>query len=114
MLAILAASLAQPVISLVVKGISGRGVRRAGRGYIDQKFQVPFHPLSNIKITHCLKYEHRFNGALSRNNLSRTGDGAFISMTKKAKEHIGVHYLLTELQLYTLILLELNIFLKKH
>ena len=31
LLAPLAASLVQPVISLVVKSISGRGVRRAGR-----------------------------------------------------------------------------------
>ena len=34
---------------------------------------------------------------------------------KKVKEHIRFHYLLIEIQLYTLILLELNIFLKnKH
>ena len=29
----------QPVISLVVKGISGGGVRRAGRGYVNENFQ---------------------------------------------------------------------------
>ena len=34
----LTSSLAQPVISTVVKGISGRGVRRAGRGYTDKIF----------------------------------------------------------------------------
>ena len=34
----LAASLVQPVISSVVKGISGRGVRRAGREYMDENF----------------------------------------------------------------------------
>ena len=38
LLAPLAASLVQPVISSVVKGISGRGVRRAGRGYMDKNF----------------------------------------------------------------------------
>ena len=32
-------SLVKPVISSVVKGISGRGVRRAGRGYTDKNFQ---------------------------------------------------------------------------
>ena len=32
------ASLMQPVISSVVKGISGSGVRRAGRGYLDKSF----------------------------------------------------------------------------
>ena len=34
----LAASLVQPVISSVLKGRSGRGVRRAGRGYMDKDF----------------------------------------------------------------------------
>ena len=37
-LAPLATSLVQPVISSVVKGISGREVRRAGRGYITNFF----------------------------------------------------------------------------
>ena len=34
----LTASLVQPVISPVVKGISGRGVRKAGRGVINETF----------------------------------------------------------------------------
>ena len=34
----LATSLALPVISSVVIGISGRGVRRAGRGYMTTNF----------------------------------------------------------------------------
>ena len=38
LLAPLAASLVQPVISSVVKGISGRGVRRAGKGYMVKNF----------------------------------------------------------------------------
>ena len=38
MLETLAASLVQPVISSVVKGISGRGVRRAGRRYMVKNF----------------------------------------------------------------------------
>ena len=37
-----------------------------------------------------------------------------ISMIKIVKEHMGSHYLLWEIQLYTLIILELNIFLKKY
>ena len=37
-LAHLAASLVQPVISSLVKGISRRGVRTAGRGYMDKNF----------------------------------------------------------------------------
>ena len=38
LLAPLTTSIVQPVISSVVKGISGRGVRRAGRGYMDTNF----------------------------------------------------------------------------
>ena len=38
LLAPLPASLVQPVISSVVKGISGRGVRRAGRKYMVRNF----------------------------------------------------------------------------
>ena len=38
LLAPLGASLVQPVISPVVKGISGRGVRRVGRGYMNKHF----------------------------------------------------------------------------
>ena len=38
LLAPLATSLVQPAISLVVKGIRGRGVRRAGSGYMDNNF----------------------------------------------------------------------------
>ena len=38
LLASLATSLVQPVISSEVKGISERGVRRAERGYMDIKF----------------------------------------------------------------------------
>ena len=35
-------------------------------------------------------------------------------MTNKVKEHIRFHYFFTEIQPCTLILLELNIFLKKY
>ena len=42
LLAPLATSLVQPVISSVVKGISRRGISRAGRGYMDENFQFCF------------------------------------------------------------------------
>ena len=38
LLAPLAVSLVQPAVSSVIKGISGRGFRRAGRGYVDKNF----------------------------------------------------------------------------
>ena len=77
-LAPLAASLVQPVISSVVKGTSGRGVRKAGRGYMNKKFLVLLHLLKNIKITNYFNYEHRFNSIFSRNNLHRIEDGAYV------------------------------------
>ena len=38
LLAPLAASVVQPIISLVVKSVSGREVRRGGRGHMDNFF----------------------------------------------------------------------------
>ena len=95
-LAPLAASLAHPVTSSVVKGVSGRGVRRAGRGYIDKNFL--FHLLSNIDIIKYLNYEPRFNDVFSRNNLSKIrGDisrGILYLNDKIIKGHLEFHYLL--------------------
>ena len=78
LLAPLAASLVQPVISSVVKDISGRGVRRARRGYMDKKFLVLLHPLNNIEITNYFKYELRFNGIFPRYSWLRIKDGAYV------------------------------------
>ena len=72
----LAASLAEPVISSVVKGISERVVRKVGREYWI-KTVSPFHPLNKVEITNYFDYEPRFNGLFSRNNLPRIKDGAF-------------------------------------
>ena len=54
--------LVQPVISSMVKGISGREGRRAGKEYIDKNFLVLLHTLNNIEITNYFKYKPRFNG----------------------------------------------------
>ena len=72
----LAASLVEPVISSVVKGISERVVRKVGREYWI-KTVSPFHPLNKVEITNYFDYEPRFNGLFSRNNLPRIKDGAF-------------------------------------
>ena len=42
LLAPLDASLMQTVFSSVITGISGRGIRRAGKGYIGKTFYVHF------------------------------------------------------------------------
>ena len=75
---------------------------------------VLFHPLNNIEISNYFNYEPTFNGAFSKNNLPRIKDREYVSMIKIVSEHIGFHYLLIEMQLYILILLELNLFLNKN
>ena len=65
----------QPVISSVVKRISGRGI---GRAYMDKNFLVPLHPLKNIKITNYFNGEPRVNGVFSRNNLPKIKDTAYV------------------------------------
>ena len=45
-----AASIVQPVISSVVKSISGTGVRRAGKGYMSKKILALLHPLNNVEF----------------------------------------------------------------
>ena len=101
------------VISSAVKGMKERRVRRAVREYIDK---VSLHSLSNIKITNYFNYKLRFNGVFSRNNLSRIRDRAYVINLRdeKVKEYIGFLYLLTEIQVYNLMFLELDTFLKKY
>ena len=74
LLAPLAASLVQPVTSSVLEGISERGVRKASWGYMNKNFEFR----SNIEVTNYFKYEPRFNGVSSRNNLPRIKDGAYV------------------------------------
>ena len=60
----------QSRISSVVKGKSGRGVTK--------KLLVPLRPLKKVEITRYFKYESRFSGVFSGNNLSRIKDGATV------------------------------------
>ena len=73
------------------------------------------HPLSNIEVTKCFNYKPRCNG-IYWDSLPRIKNGAYvINLNDKiVKEPVGFHYLLTEIQPCTLILLELNMFLKKY
>ena len=90
---------------------------------------IYFHSIffSNIKITKYFNYKLRFNSVcvcvcffvfvlFLRSNLPRLKDGTYVINLndKQTNEHFVFHYLLTEIQLCTLILLELNIFLKKN
>ena len=64
LLAPLATSLVQLAISLVVKGISGRGVRRTVRVYINKIFS------STPSFINYFNVKPRFNGVFSRRNLT--------------------------------------------
>ena len=78
------------------------------QGINEYTFLFPIHSLSNIKTTNYFNYEPRFNGVFSRNNLPRLKDSAYVINFdgKKIHKHMGFHYLLTEIQFYTLLLLE--------
>ena len=86
---------------------------RVGREYNDmdhmnKKVLFPLHPLSNIEITNYFNYERRFNGTFSRDNLPKIKDGAYVLNLDDNQS------ILAGIQLCTLILLELNTFLKKY
>ena len=78
-----------------------------------EKFLVLLNPLNNIEITNYFNDEPRFNLVFSRNNLSRINDEAYV-INLRTKERNLFHYLSTIIKLYTLTLLELNIFVKKY
>ena len=56
----------QPVISSVVKNISGREIRRAERGNMHKKTLFLLHPLCNISITKYFNYEPRFDSVFEK------------------------------------------------
>ena len=55
------------------------------------KFLVLLYPLNSIQITHYFKYEPRFDGAFSRNNLARIKDGACV-VNLNDKNSYGTHW----------------------
>ena len=79
-------------------------------------FLIPPHPLTNFEIQKYYQNEPRFNGVYSRNNLpNKIKDGAYVI---NLDEHVDVGTLgslcfVTEMKLFILIVLVLNIFLKK-
>ena len=71
--------------------MSGRGVRRAGGGYMDKKFLVLLHPSNNIEITNYFSCEPRSNSVFSRNNLPRIKDAAYV-INLDDKNSKGTHW----------------------
>ena len=51
---------------------------------------MPFHPLTNFEVKKCYQNKPKFNGVYSRNNLSKTKDGAYI-LNLHEYESIGTH-----------------------
>ena len=48
------------------------------------------HPLTNFEIKKCYQNEPKFNGAYSRNNLSKVKDGAYV-INLHEFESVGTH-----------------------
>ena len=75
----------------------------------------PF-PLTNFEIQKYYKNEPRFNGVFSRNNLfKKIEDGAYIINLDEYAD-VGTHWIALfckKMRLFILIVLVLNIFLKK-
>ena len=67
----LATSLVQTNIFLIVKSLSGKRVRTAGKRCKDQKFLVSLHLLNNMAVSNYFNYKSIFDAILSRNNLPR-------------------------------------------
>ena len=83
-------------------------------------FLMPPHPLTNFEIQKYYKNEPKFNGVFSRNNLTeynsieKIKDGTYINLDAYAD--VGTHWIALfckKMRLFILIVLVLNIFLKK-
>ena len=77
---------------------------------------MPPHPLTNFEIQRYDQNEPRFNDVFSRNNLpEKIKDKAYIKtlMNMQMQARIGLLYFVTEVKLFILIVLVLNMFLKK-
>ena len=75
------------------------------------------HPLTNSEIQTYYENETRFNDVFSRNNLfNKIKDGGYV-INLDEYEDIGTNWIALfckkEMKLFILIVLELNIFLKK-
>ena len=53
---------------------------------------MPPYPLTNFEIQNYNEYEPKFNGAYSRNDLSKVKDGAYLINVGKYKS-IGTHWI---------------------
>ena len=74
-------------------------------------FLMPPHPSAIQKIQKYFKNDPRINGDFSRNKLPKEiKDGAYVI---NLEDHIGCLYFVTEMKLFSSIVLVLNMFLKR-
>ena len=80
----------------VVSRTKGDGIVRAGEGSGSKKknlnLLLPFHPITNIKISEYYKNEPRFNGVYSRNNLPKTIKKGGYVINLDEYENTGTHW----------------------
>ena len=113
--------------SLLGNLLTGKGIERAGSGNNKGKgvvrtgqktigFLIKLYPLTNFEVQKYYENESRFNGVFSSDNLPRKiKDGAYV-IDLDEYEDIGTHWIAffcKKMKLFILIVLELNIFLKK-
>ena len=79
-------------------------------------FFIPPHPLTNFEIQKYYENEPIFNGVYSKNNLpNKIKDGAYVKNLDEHKD-TGTHWIALfckKKKLFVLMVLELNIYLKK-
>ena len=84
------------LVDILSKGLSGKGVIRAGEGTIrafhKKSLTLPPHPLTNFEIQEYYQNEPRFNGVFSRDNLCNTiKNGAYLINLDEYHD-IGTHW----------------------
>ena len=81
---------------IIGKGMmrAGEGIVRAGQGNKKKKINslLPFHPLTNIKISEYYANEPRFNGVYSGNNLLKTIKKGACVINLDEYENTGTHW----------------------
>ena len=79
-------------------------------------FLILSHSLTNFKIQNYYQNEPRFNGIFSRNNLpKKLKNGVYVINLDEYADlvQIALLYFVTEVKLFTSIVLVLNVFLKR-
>ena len=113
---LLLGTLASTLLSNLIQ--SGKGIYRTGYGNKRdlKKALIPPHPSTNFEIEEYYENEPRFNGVYSRDNLPKTiKNGAYV-INLNENADVGTNWIalyVKIMKLFNLIVLVLNVFLKK-